>query len=92
MRVGLLRRIRRRLRSLRGAATAFPPGHFYSPVVDPATIAQARVWPPGPDIRGIDFNDASHVQILSKLLPRFMRDYDYPPALPVTPRLRVVLR
>jgi hypothetical protein len=88
MSTGLLRRIRRRLRALRGAGTAFPAGHFYSPVVDPATIAQARVWPHRPDIRGIDFNDASHVQILSELFPRFMRDYDYPPALPVTPTLK----
>ena len=87
MKTGLLRRIRRRLRSLRGAATAFPAGHFYSPVVDPATIVQARVWPHRPDVRGIDFNDASHVQILSEIFPRFMRDYDYPPALPVTPGL-----
>jgi hypothetical protein len=87
MSTGLLRRIRRRLRALRGAGTAFPAGHFYSPVVDPATIAQTRVWPHRPDIRGIDFNDASHVQILSEFFPRFMRDYDYPPALPVTPTL-----
>ncbi|HEX3137794.1 MAG TPA: class I SAM-dependent methyltransferase [Casimicrobiaceae bacterium] len=84
---GLLRRIRRRLRALGGAGTAFPAGHFYSPVVDPATIARTRVWPDRPDIRGIDFNDASHVQILSELFPRFMRDYDYPPTLPVTPTL-----
>jgi hypothetical protein len=87
MKSGLLRRIRRRLRALRGAATAFPAGHFYSPVVDPATIAQTRVWPDRPDIPGIDFNDASHVQIVSELFPRFMPDYDYPPALPVTPTL-----
>ena len=53
---GLLRRIRRRLRALRGAETAFPAGHFYSPVVDPETIAQTRVWPHQPDIRGIDFD------------------------------------
>ena len=87
MSAGLLRRTRRRLRALRGAVTAFPAGHFYSPVVDPATIARSRVWPDRPDIRGIDFNDASHVQILSELFPRFMRDYDYPPVLPVTPTL-----
>ena len=87
MKSGPLRTIRRRLRALRGAATAFPAGHFYSPVVDPATIAQNRVWPERPDIRGIDFNDASHVRILSELFPRFMPDYDYPPALPVTPTL-----
>jgi hypothetical protein len=87
MKSGLLRTIRRRLRALGGAATAFPAGHFYSPVVDPATIAQNRVWPERPDIRGIDFNDASHVRILSELFPRFMPDYDYPPALPVTPTL-----
>ena len=87
MSTSLLRRIRRRLRSLREVATAFPAGHFYSPVVDPAAIAQTRVWPYRPDIRGIDFNDASHVQILSELFPRFMRDYDYPPELPVTPTL-----
>ncbi len=69
-----------------GAETAFPAGHFYSPVVNPATIAQTRVWPDRPDISGIDFNDASHVQILSELaagvlvhLHDIFLPHDYPP-------------
>jgi hypothetical protein len=53
-------------------------GHFYSPVVDPATLNAARVWPQHPQLLGIDFNDASHQSILRETFPRFMVDYDYP--------------
>ena len=39
----------------------FPPGHFYSPVVDPATLAgkEAGFWDGEPQCLGIDFNDES---------------------------------
>jgi hypothetical protein len=39
----------------------FDPGHFYSPIVDPATLLdkEARLWPEVPVCVGIDFNDDS---------------------------------
>jgi len=35
--------------------TLFPPGHFYSPIVDVVELRsrQARVWPPEPEVLGI---------------------------------------
>jgi hypothetical protein len=59
---------------------AFEPGHFYSPIVDTDAVARRRerVWPAQPTIAGIDFNDASHHQVLTELFPRFMPEYDYP--------------
>jgi hypothetical protein len=59
---------------------AFPPGHFYSPIVDTAALAaqRERIWPAQPAVAGIDFNDAGHRRILTELFPRFIADYDYP--------------
>ena len=59
---------------------AFAPGHFYSPIVDPASLAgqHERLWPPSPAVRGIDFNDASHQRVLTEWFPRYIGDYDYP--------------
>jgi predicted O-methyltransferase YrrM len=60
---------------------AFAPGHFYSPIVDPASLAgqRERHWPATPGImRGIDFNDASHRRVLTEAFPRFIGEYDYP--------------
>ncbi|MDQ6618567.1 MAG: class I SAM-dependent methyltransferase [Pseudomonadota bacterium] len=59
----------------------FPPGHFYSPIVDPAAIDAARIWPADPHVCDIDFADASHVDILTRALPRFRSLYDYPDRL-----------
>jgi hypothetical protein len=58
---------------------AYPDGHFYSPVVDTAAVAERRdaIWPAAPKIAGIDFNDAGHVHVLTELFPRFIGDYDY---------------
>ncbi|HET6603074.1 MAG TPA: hypothetical protein VFG21_02510 [Xanthomonadaceae bacterium] len=41
--------------------TAHPPGHFYSPIVDPrvAEDSRSRIWPATPEIHGIDFQDDS---------------------------------
>lgn len=62
------------------AASAFPPGHFYPPIVDPAALSAKRgaLWPREPQVAGIDFNDGAHRRILTELFPRFIRDYDYP--------------
>jgi predicted O-methyltransferase YrrM len=64
-----------------GFHVAFTPGHFYSPIVDPADAAtQAhRLWPgAAPEILGIDFDAASHREILAVDFPKFMPDYRYP--------------
>ncbi len=61
----------------RSIQTCHPNGHFYSPVVDPAELNATRVWPPKPEILGIDFDDASHERILCEIFPRWMPHYDY---------------
>jgi hypothetical protein len=89
----LLRGLGRRLLAWSGAvAPAFPPGHFYSPIVDPGTVERTRVWPYQPEVLGIDFNDASHVSILRDEFPRFMHQFDYPQALKLTPTLSAFFR
>jgi len=61
--------------------TAFPNGHFYSPVVDvhDAGARAATLWPAtAQPMPGLDFNDASHRQWLTEFFPRFIADYQYP--------------
>lgn len=65
----------------------FPPGHFYSPIVDPASLDGDALWPPHPEVVGIDFNDASHLDLLTRAFPRFLPLYDYPDRLPDTATL-----
>lgn len=62
----------------------YPNGHFYSPVIDPAEVAAAseRIWPPQPEVRGVDFNPDGHRALLREVFPRFIGDYDYPATLP----------
>jgi predicted O-methyltransferase YrrM len=55
----------------------FPDGHFYSPVVDPDSLIVEQIWPQRPEILGIDFDDASHLQILQQEFPRFIDAFDY---------------
>lgn len=64
--------------------TAYPNGHFYSPVVDPAELMDKRdsIWPDQlPTMPGIDFNPRNQKRILQKWFPRYMPDYDYPEKL-----------
>lgn len=61
--------------------SSHPNGHFYSPVTDPADLAnrQDEIWQdPPPPCLGIDFNDDSHRQILGDWFPRHIGHYDYP--------------
>jgi len=78
----ILSRVRGRLRmALAGIGSAFPDGHFYSPVCDPKQLASIRdqLWPESPaPVLGIDFNDASHIQVLTDWFPRYVHEYDYP--------------
>jgi hypothetical protein len=72
--------LRRFARSSRASPTAFPPGHFYSPVADVAELrAQLeRIWPAHPSVLGIDFNDAYHQRVLREYFPAFYPDFAYP--------------
>jgi hypothetical protein len=59
----------------------FPPGHFYSPVVNPDNIKkhEDRIWTSSPpEILGIDFNKKSHLAILEKDFPTYLDDFNYP--------------
>lgn len=64
-------------------ALPFPPGHFYSPIVniDDVKKYEEKIWPQMPVILGIDFNDTSHLEFLTDIFPRFIGDYDYPERL-----------
>lgn len=51
---------------------AFPPGHFYSPIVDAAGVRgepdRHRIWPsPAPDPSGIDLREAAQLDLLDRL-------------------------
>jgi hypothetical protein len=63
---------------------AYPAGHFHSPVVDTGDVADRRadIWPRVPRATiGIDWNDASHRQVLTEFFPRWLGDWDYPETL-----------
>ena len=63
--------------------SAHPNGHFYSPVVDPGSLAAhaETIWCADPEVLGIEFNDASHLQILQVDFPAYIGAYDYPERL-----------
>jgi predicted O-methyltransferase YrrM len=67
-----------------GMKLPFPPGHFYSPIVDSEGLAteRARVWPADPQVLGVDFDDDAHLHMLQHVLPRHLPAYDYPETLP----------
>lgn len=72
--------LRRLSRAPATPKTLFPPGHFYSPVVDVDELRQeqARVWPAKPEVLGIDFNDAYRQHVLHEYFPTFYPDFAYP--------------
>lgn len=73
-----------------GPALPFPPGHFYSPIVDPAELAARApaLWPPAPALAGIELDPAGHARLLDEVLPTLLRDYDYPDELAETADLQ----
>ncbi len=81
----MFKRLQNPLRRAYGAnqeiSSAYPNGHFYSPVVDPAELLtqSARIWPSEPPhIHGIDFNRQAHETVLDIWFPRQISRYDYP--------------
>jgi len=64
--------------------TAYPNGHFYSPVVDPADLLPkaSAIWAEdAPQIPGIDFNCKAHEMVLKQWFPEHISKYDYPEVL-----------
>jgi hypothetical protein len=63
-------------------AKPFPPGHFYSPVVDveQCRADSHRIWGDGGTL-GVDYNEAHHLHLLNEVFPRYYPDYDYPEML-----------
>ena len=47
-------------------------------MVDPAELDATRVWPPAPEVLGIDFDASGHERILREIFPRWMPKYDHP--------------
>lgn len=60
--------------------TAFPDGHFYSPVVDASeAVADAdRIWSVPRELPGIDLNPHGHEHLLCAVFPALMDGYNYP--------------
>jgi hypothetical protein len=61
-------------------AHAFPPGHYYSPIVDPEELKkrQDAMWTADDPLLGIDLNDQVHRRILTEVFPRYIAEFDYP--------------
>jgi predicted O-methyltransferase YrrM len=59
-------------------ASLFEDGHFYSPVVDPDTLDPDRIWCARTKLPGIDFRPESQRDVLLRLFPAYMADFDYP--------------
>lgn len=63
-----------------GSRLHVPAGHFYSPIVDTQDLQarQAQIWPANPsDPAGIDFNQESHIQLLTEVFPKYLPEYQY---------------
>lgn len=58
----------------------YPPGHFYSPIVNPRDVEERApsIWPEAPEVLGVDFRPHEHQRILTEVFPRFIGDYRYP--------------
>jgi len=69
--------------------SAFPNGHFYSPVVDPAELLPRaeHIWNGSLACPGIEFDPVRHRDVLENLLPHYLPRYDYPETLEETPTL-----
>lgn len=60
-------------------ALLYPPGHFYSPIVNTREVQAhaASIWPAAPEVLGIDFRPHEHQRVLTEVFPEFIGDYCY---------------
>ncbi len=64
----------------------FPPGHYYSPVVDPADLQRrdAEIWAPRSSLVGVDMQIPAQLELLQQLGPH-VTALDYPVEAPPEP-------
>jgi len=57
----------------------FPPGHYYSPIPDPADLLRSehRIWAPRPAVSGVDMRVADQLALLARVQPHAAA-IDYP--------------
>jgi hypothetical protein len=89
----LLRRVKSKVDSLRAIKQSllssvpqlFPPGHFYSPVVDPIRMRERedKIWSERALPLAIDFSVQQQLRLLDDLKPH-INTIDYPKSKPVT--------
>lgn len=64
----------------------FPPGHFYSPIVDLDFVKKYEeiIWPSQGDenILGIDMNREGQIELLDTRFSEYLKDFDYPMECP----------
>jgi len=58
-----------------GSVAFVPPGHFYSPVVDPATVVHLfdKAAKPAGSVAAVDLNEAGQMQNWQQMLPHLQR-------------------
>jgi len=69
-----------------GISLLFPPGHFYSPIADPADIRarEARIWAAADHLPGIDLRVEAQLALLPQLAP-WVAEIDWPVEQPADP-------
>ena len=71
--------LNRRLFGDKAVKLVHPPGHYYSPIVNPKLLKEREneIWNKNPKISGIDFNDDYHIKVLTEYFPKHISGYKY---------------
>jgi len=58
----------------------FEDGHFYSPIpsVEDVISKKEKIWTVKTKTKGINYNDAEHINILENIFPKYIINFDYP--------------
>jgi len=64
----------------------FPPGHYYSPIPDPADLLrrQEQLWAPRSSLAGVDVRESEQLMLLRQMRPH-LTQVDYPVEAPAQP-------
>jgi predicted O-methyltransferase YrrM len=64
----------------------FPPGHYYSPIPDPADLLrrQEQLWAPRSSLAGVDVRESEQLMLLQQMRPH-LTQVDYPVEAPAQP-------
>jgi Methyltransferase domain len=65
---------------------SFPPGHYHSPIPDPADLLRRedRIWAPRDGLAGVDMQVPAQLELLEKMRP-LLTAIDYPVDAPAEP-------